>query len=300
MSLFPRMTFVLTEGWARLGREGRRTLVVSGIVGAVLLQVALVLLVVRGLDRAFQTVQGRFELTVFMVPKAQPVDRDRVQKLMVSDIRVAAVRVVTKEQALDEFRQDPEVDRMVRALGENPLSDSLTANLKPGGTESLDDLLSRLKADPAVEEVDSGNGEWAAVAHLGHSARILGALWCLLVLLGAWWAVGGTLSLVSRTQRPEAVLLQRLGAPPWALSGPFIWEGILQGLLGALAAGLGVGFLGVLMNFVGSDGLLLELFKPEPSDWILLAWVLAILGGLLGGLGAWGATTRFARPDGHS
>ncbi len=298
MTPFPRLSFVLTEGWRRLYRERVRAWTVAGIVGAVLLQVALVLMAARGLDRAFQAVQGRFELTVYLNPDADPSSRDRVRQILETDPRVASVKVVTKEEALEEYRRDPDVERMVRALGENPLSDSISASLKPGVAESLDDLLVGLKADPSVEEVDSGSGEWQAVSRLGRSARLLGGLWCVLMLLAAGWTVSSTLRLVSRAHKEEFLLLERLGAPPWALTGPFLWEGVLQGFLGAMAAILGVILLALVFTAAaGPNGLLQSFMNPPWRDW--LGAILAACGGLLGGYGAWAAGRRTLRRDGR-
>jgi cell division transport system permease protein len=290
----------MTEGWRRLRRERVRTWAVAGIIGAVLLQVALVLLAAQGLDRAFRAVQGRFEMAVYLSPSAYPADRDRVRRILETDPSVASVNVVTKEEALEEYRRDPDVARMVRALGENPLGDSMTVALKPGSSESLEGLVGRVKADSSVEEVDSGSGEWRAVSRLGHSTRLLGALWSLLMLLAAIWTVSSTLVLVSRAHREEFLLLERLGAPPWALTGPFLWEGVLQGLLGALTAVLGVALLALAFTTAaGPDGLLQSFLSPPPSDWIRIGMVLAVLGGFLGGVGAWNAGRHLIRRVGE-
>jgi cell division transport system permease protein len=279
-----------------LRRESDRTWAVSGIIGAALLQVALVLLALRGFDRVLEAVQGRFEVTVYLSAAAKPDDRERVRQLLEADARVASVQVVTKEDALAEFRRDPDVDRIVQALGENPLTDSLSATLKAGTGEDLGDLVGRLKADASVDDVDSGSGEWQTVSRLAQSARILGILWGVLVLLAAAWTVSGTLALVSRAHREEFLLLERLGASPWARIGPFIWEGVLQGLLGALASGLGVALLGwVFTMWTGQDGMLQAFFILPAQEAIRLALVLAALGALLGGLGAWSVAHRLNR-----
>lgn len=296
MRQFSKARFVLAEGGRRLRREGERTRAVSAIIGAALLQVALVLLALRGFDRALSAVQGRFELTVYLAASAQPTDRDRVRGLLEGDARVAAVQVLTKDDALTEFRHDPDVDRMVKALGENPLTDSLSASLKPGAGEALGDLVRRLKADPSVEEVDSGSGEWETVSRMARSARVLGILWGTLVLLAAFWTISGTLALVTRAHREEFLLLERLGATTWARVGPFLWEGVLQGLLGAVAACVGVALLVSLFLFwTGSEGILQSFFIFPAAEAARLSVTLALLGALLGGLGAWSVAHRLSR-----
>jgi cell division transport system permease protein len=121
MNFFPRLFFVLKEGFLQLFRTRGLTIAVIVIVAATLLQLSLFLGISRVLDRALLSARQKFEMVLFLSPSADPSDLKRIQDQVSTDPRVASVKVVTKEDALQDFRKDPQIDQMVQALGKIPL-----------------------------------------------------------------------------------------------------------------------------------------------------------------------------------
>lgn len=284
---FFKMAFVLKEGMVSLVRDKALSTAVVGIVAAALIQLAVVVGVTRALDRALVSAKDRFELTVFLSAGVSEADRQRVQDLLTGDARVASVNVLTREEALEEFRKDPDIKRMLEALGENPLTDSLSVVLKPEATGVLDDLVEAVEGDEAVEEVSYGRGEWEAVSRLIRSVRLFGMTIAGLVLLAALLIVSNALALMLGSRRHERMLLSRLGAPGWARGGPFLLEGVLHGLLGAGTAVILLEAARRLLPYAVREATALNaLLRIPASDWFLLYALLAAAGAALGCLGA--------------
>jgi cell division transport system permease protein len=236
-------------------------------------------------------------MAVFLTPAAGPGDLQRLQTRLTSDVRVASVRVIGKDEALKDFRKDPDVDRMVQALGENPLTDSISVVLKKDVSEKIDDLAEDLKKDPAVEEVNYGKGEWEAVSNLSRLASWVGWILGGFVFITALFIVSNALSLALWARREEWVLLSRLGAPAWMRWGPYLWEGLLKGLLGAV---IGILVMEIFKSTLGwflpkSGGM--EIFLNLPGiDWNSLYLTLVLLGSLLGFAGAlWAIQKKWVR-----
>ena len=282
-----KSVFVLKEGILSLVKDRGLSTAVVGIVAAALVQLAVVVGVTRALDRALVSAKDRFELTVFLSVSAGPEDRERVRGLLEEDPRVASVNLFTKEEALEDFRKDPDIKRMLEALGENPLTDSLSVVLKPEATGVLDDLVEAVEKDPGVDEVNYGRGEWEAVDRLIRSVRIFGMSIASLVLIAALLIISNALALMLGSRRHDWKLLSRLGAPGWAKGGPFLLEGILHGLLGAGTAVLLLEALRRLLAYavLGSGTLDAAIHLPA-SDWFLLYGLLFAAGAALGLLGA--------------
>ncbi len=287
MNFISRFFFVLKEGVLQLFRTRGLSMAVIVIVAATLLQISLFLGISRVLDRALGTAREKFEMAVFFTPLADATDRKRVLGILSSDARVASVKIITKEEALDEFRKDPEIDRMLQALGENPLTDSLSVVLRNDATENLDSLVDKLKMDPKVEDVNYGKNEWETVSNLTRVVRWVGFLLGGFVFLTALFIVSNTLSIALWARREDMVLLSRMGAPTWMRWGPYLWEGIFQGLLGSLIV---VAFLvavrrgaAVALQKYGGFDVLLTL---PAAEWWRLFFTLVLLGMILGALGA--------------
>jgi len=288
-----RLGFVLKEGFTQLLRTRGPSTAIVIIVASTLLQLSLFLGITRGLDRALSSAKKKFELALFFAPSADASDRKRVSDLLASDPRVGEVKMVTKEEALQEFRGDPEIDRMIQALGENPLTDSLSVVLKDGEGGSLDDLVERLRREPGVEDVDYGKSAWETVSRLSRLARWVG--WGLggFVFLTALFIVSNTLTIALWARREDYLILARMGAPLWMKWGPYLWEGALQGLVGGV---LTVVFLetvrrGAKVALQQYGGLDLLLGLPD-GDWKGLYWTLLGLGVGLGVLGAFFALQK--------
>ncbi len=296
MNSWQKLVYVLKEGLSQLFRFPGLSTAVVVIVAAALVQVSLFLGISKVLDNALLSARQKFEMAIFLTPGAVPSDLQRLQERLSADPRVASVRVVGKDEALKDFRKDPDVDRMVQALGENPLTDSLSVVLKKDVSEKIDDLVEAMKKDPAVEEVDYGKGEWEAVSNLSRLARWVGWFLGAFVFLTALFIVSNALTLALWARREEWVLLSRLGAPSWMRWGPYLWEGLVKGLLGA---GLGMLVLESLKLALGwflpkSGGM--EMFINLPGmDWGSLYLTLVLLGAMLGFAGSlWAVRKEWA------
>ena len=287
MTLFGRLFYVLKEGFLQLFRTRGLSMAVIVIVAATLLQLSFFLGLSRVLDHALGTAREKFEMAVFLAPSADSSDHKRLQDFLTNDPRVASISLVTKEQAMEEFRKDPEIDRMVQALGENPLTDSFTVVLKKEATENLDDLVEKLKQDPKVEEVDYGKTEWETVSSLTRTVRWVGLVVGGFIFLTSLFIISNTLTLVLWARREDLILMARMGAPAWMRLGPYVWEGILQGFLGAFGVvvflELGRHIAGAALQKYGGLDILLDL---PASDWGGLYLNLLFLGAILGFFGA--------------
>jgi cell division transport system permease protein len=282
-----RFFFVFKEGFLQLFRTRGLSTAVVVIVAATLLQLSLFLGISRILDQALGSAREKFQMAVFLTPASEDSDRKRIQELLLSDSRVASVRLVTKEEAVQDFRKDPEIDRMLQALGENPLTDSFTVILRNDDSEKLEDLVGKLKQDPRIEEVDYGKNEWETVSNLTHVVRWGGLIIGGFIFLTALFIVSNTLTLALWARREDFVLMARMGAPAWMRTGPYLWEGLFQGLLGALIV---VAFFeairhwaGIVLQKYGGFDFLINLAVTE---WESLYLTLIFLGMILGFLGA--------------
>jgi cell division transport system permease protein len=282
-----RFFFVLKEGFLQLFRTRGLSTAVVVIVAATLLQLSVFLGISRTLDRALGSAREKFQMAVFLTPASDDSDRKRIQTLLLSDSRVASVRLVTKEEAVQDFRQDPEIDRMLQALGENPLTDSFTVILRNDDSEKLEDLVAKLKQDSRIEEVDYGKNEWETVSNLTRVARWGGLILGGFIFLTALFIVSNTLTLALWARREDFILMARMGAPTWMRTGPYLWEGLFQGFLGALIV---VAFFEAVRHWAGMAlqkyGGFDVLVNLAVTEWESLYLTLVLLGMILGFLGA--------------
>jgi cell division transport system permease protein len=293
MNFIFRLGYVIKEGILQVIRAKGLSAAVIVIVAATLFQLSLFLGVSRVLDHLFASANQKFEMAVFLSASTTQADRTRLQDFLSHDPRVDSARLVTKEDALADFRKDPTIDQMVKVLGENPLTDSFTVVLKDGAVAQADNLAADLKKDSSVDDVSYGKGEWETISNLIRVIRWAGLLMAGLVFLTALFIVANTLTLALWARREDILSMARLGAPGWMRWGPYLCEGIFQGFLGSIIVTVVLEIIrraaGEALQKYGGFDILSAL---PAQEWISLYLHLMVIGVIIGALGAFWALQK--------
>ncbi|MEO6008556.1 MAG: FtsX-like permease family protein, partial [Vicinamibacteraceae bacterium] len=131
----------------------------------------------------------------------------------------------------------PELAALVGALDENPLPSAFDVRLRDGVTDvGTRGLVQALQSTGVVEDV---RYDRRIFDRLSDGLRILrqgGFILAAVIVLAAIVTITSVLRLAYLTRRDETTVLFLLGMPPSAIRGPFVVEGMLQTLAGALVA----------------------------------------------------------------
>lgn len=221
-----------------LGRALRRpwaTLLTIGVMAVALALPLGLWVVLDNIARFGGELQQSREITVFMKPA---LGLERAQALA-TDLRgrgdVAAVKVKTPDEGLQELRERGGLGDAIDALGDNPLPSVLVVT--PRGDETA--LAESLSALPEADQVQR-DAQWRKRLDgwLRFGGRVVWVLG-LLLGLGALLVVGNTVRLDIQSRREEIGVLQLLGARDGFIRRPFLYLGAWYGLAaGALALGL--------------------------------------------------------------
>jgi cell division transport system permease protein len=217
---------------------------------------------------------------------------------------VASVQLVTATEALKDFRDRTGFGAALDALEGNPLPHMLA--IKPVATSSdpaaVEQRRRFVAAWPEVELVQL-DSEWVTRFN-----AILGVLRAVLLvsaaLLGAAViaVVGNTIRLEIQNRRAEIEVTKLVGGTNAFVRRPFLYTGVLYGVLAALLAWCIV--LAALFALRGPAESLARAygssFRLNAVGALQLGW-LVLAGLVLGWLGAWLATARhLARIEPHS
>jgi cell division transport system permease protein len=123
-------------------------------------------------------------------------------------------------------------------LLENPLPDAFEIQLKPSaeGWEHIEAIAARIRSFAEIEDVEYGR-QWVHAVF-----RTVGMAMMGLFFVAAVAIVANTTRLVIHSRQEEVEIMRLIGASESFIKAPFYIEGLLQGLVGAVA-GLGVLFV---------------------------------------------------------
>lgn len=204
---------------------------------------------------------------------------------------------ISKDRALSDLKDTlgPQ-GRFLEGLNENPLPASFEVVFKNLGWGSLNPKMIKedLEKLQGVDEVQYSE-QWLErfegfVYLLRLVGLIIGGLLCIAVL----FIITNTIRLTIYSRRDEIEIYKLVGATDWFVKTPFLIEGAIQGIVGALAA-LGILFLMyslLSLKTVHIFGLPLMqvVFLPERHTLFILS-----LGLVLGLMGSFIAIGRFFR-----
>jgi cell division transport system permease protein len=239
-----------------------------------------------------------YDLSVYLDKKAGTGRVQSLAKQLRQRGDVAAVRVITAEQALAEFRSDSGFGSALDALGENPLPDTLVVTptltaSTPRGTESLKTAIAGL-ADVQTVQIDT---DWVKRLHalldlLRRIVLITGGLLGLGIVL----IVSNTIRLDILNRRAEIEVMKLVGASDGFARRPFLYTGIWYGLGGGLLALMLVAVAStVLARPVAQLAFLYgSAFSLQGLKMVAALAVLGLSVGL-SWLGSWLAATRHIR-----
>jgi cell division transport system permease protein len=301
-----RFSFFLSEAF---GSMRRNWVMAMAAVITVFISTAILgaVLVTRdNLNQGATSLKNRVMIEVFIKDDATPAQTQSLERKIQGMNEVKSYKYISKEEALRRFRERFG-ERIVANLPINPLPASYEIQVKDA--DRVDSVARAFFDDPTV---DNDPGTHNGVKYAKETVRkMLGTI--SLIEKGMWVTTGifaaAAVLLISTTvrlsifaRRREVEIMRLVGATNWFIRWPFVLEGFITGLVGAVlaAAFVWVGNWGIAGWIESSqiDFLSLRVFRMwwQGGAWPLgLMPSLAILGAFLGAVGSLVALRRYLK-----
>ena len=250
-------------------------------------------------------VEDQVTIQAYISDEASDADVEDYQDKLEKMDNVKSVEFVSKEDALKEYSSSisSNADATLSALdGQNPLPRSFriemedpsqvesmaeTIKADPGFRKIVDDANSEIddKDADVAENVRYGQEEVSRLFQLTNYIRVAAVVLVALLTFVAFIFINNTIRLSITARRREIAIMRLVGASNGFIRGPFITEGILQALLGAL---LSIGVLELFRNLVipkvsagiswMSIGIPMEIYYATYGSLVLLGVIIGLFG----------------------
>jgi cell division transport system permease protein len=218
------------------------------------------------------------------------------QQQLSSDPRVTSVQFITKDQALTQFKADPNNVVLAQQIDGNPLDAKLQVRVAKLDDVAAIDTIARRWAgvdptDPTNYQGDFVNrmlqlSEWLGLAGIG----LLAILVVVSIVI-----VMNTIRTAVYHRRKEIEVMKLVGATEWFVRGPFVIEGVMTGLIAAaIALALLVIAYQPAVERFRADVAFIPL-SYDPAFVASLAQDLLLGGALLGALGSYIGVRRYVK-----
>ncbi len=282
-------------------------------VALCLMVVGLIIIVLFVGGELIKNIESKVEIEVFLegpemttassaVTKTELVDQ--VQLTIKSWSEVKTVQYLSKEDALEEFREtfkdSPDV---LNQITDNPLPASYRISLND--PRDVDKVAQRLEELPNIQGLvgdpetnikygqDTVEKLFALTRWISYAAAGFASLLIFVSLV----LITNTIRLAIFARRKEIAIMRLVGASSWFVRWPFLLEGMIEGLIGA---GIAVMILTVVWrtffaNLASGKVLAFMAFPFDEVAFAQLAMMLLLSGAMIGALGSVIALRRFLR-----
>ncbi|PZN34271.1 MAG: cell division protein FtsX [Proteobacteria bacterium] len=288
----------LVGSLGRLSEHALATLLTTLVIGIALALPACLYVLVANAQVATGTWQRAVDLTVYLERSATADAARSLAERVRARRDVAAVELITKEEALKEFRSDSGFGASLDALADNPLPHTLV--VRPGAdyasAEHLEGLAADLRALEGVEVVQLDTLWVSRLEAILETVRRGALIAAALLAIGVLVIVGNTIRLDIQNRRQEIEVTKLVGGSDGFVRRPFLYSGVWYGLGGGLVAWLVT--TGVVAALAGPVSRLAGLYESAfRIQGLRFDTGLALLGAgiALGWLGSFIAATRHLR-----
>lgn len=220
---------------------------------------------------------------------------DQVRSSVEGYPEVSEVSYVSKEEAVERFKETLQ-DRpdLVSDLGTGFLPASLQIQLEDPA--SADEVARKLENEGAmVEDIDYPQ---RTVERLSEVTDYV--VWGLrgataLFLVSSVLLISNTIRISIFARRNEIEVMKLVGASDSFVRTPFIFEGLAQGVVGAILAGVAVAWLNSLFVEWAANELPFVPISGDSVNVLLVVLILLVVGAVIGIVGSFFSVRRFLK-----
>ena len=224
---------------ARMHNNKLSTFMISLVIAVAMSVPGLFYMGVDHLSKLSNHMQDETEISLFLKLDANPNVASEIDAALAKNTAIKQYHLVTKDQAWKELKAKAEsnkIDNEVSQLTKNPLPDAFFIQAKSADPATLEALKNELRGIPGVDQAVL-NSEWAkrlsTILALGTKIILfIAALLAVALLI----IIGNTVRMQILTQKDEIIVSKLIGATTGFIRTPFLYAGMVYGLLGGLLA----------------------------------------------------------------
>jgi cell division transport system permease protein len=233
-------------------------------------------------------VKEQLQVKVFFVEDVTPKQVNAVGAFLRTDDRIKDYQFVSRTEALQRMKK--RYPELTANLPTNPLPDSY--EITPKRAEEVKQLSTAIRGQKfaGVERVKDGQQTSKRILQVARVIEVVFLVAVVVLLAASVLLIANTIRLSIFSRRREIEVMKLVGATNWFVRGPFMVEGLVCGLVGALAA--------VVLLLIGKEVALPSILGHiDSSDdvkalgFTVTALILLAVGLVVGALGS-GLTLR--------
>jgi len=227
--------------FSSLGRLLVKPFTTALTIGVLAISIALAAcfyLLVANLEQLTGTIETSNQISLFLKDTVSEAEARKLVQTISKNVEVAEIKLISKDEALAEFKANSGLDTALDALEGNPLPIVLEVLPVPAqtNTAALQKLQQNLQQYPEVDEAQLDMQWLERMQSIIKLAEQATQSISILLGFGVLFITGNTIRLELHNRREEVVIAKLVGATNRFIQRPFLYGGFWIGFLSGVAA----------------------------------------------------------------
>jgi cell division transport system permease protein len=290
-----KLDYVTRETLINIRRNLLLTTASMVTVAVSLSMVGVAFLLRYGVDNATARWKNGIEFEVFMKLDATPEQKARIDRELSQSPDVKRVRFVGREEQYrlfqDFFHDQPSYLENVR---KDDMPESYRVAPRVSDAAVIRAMADRIDKEPGVKQVEFAGEQVARALRTSNGMQVAMFVIALVLFLASSLLIFNTIRMAIFARRREIEVMKLVGATNWFIRVPFMVEGLIQGVVGAVGA-FGVLFFlrGPLTHWIKDTFEQFAGFIVHGSEVSQVGIIVVLVGSAIGAASAGVAVTRF-------
>ncbi len=226
---------IVKQGFQGMWRNRGMGLASVGSITAVLIILGIVLIMILSINNVVVETKNKFdEIQIFLEDDITDEQLDYIEEQAKENEGVLSVIYQSKEQALEIMKEDwgGENAYLLEGFETNPLPDSFIVKLK--GIEYADSVVNKVQELEGIDEVKYYKDIIEKLVLMANYVRGGGLIITAILIVVSIFIISNTIKITVTARQREINIMKYVGATNGYIRGPFIIEGVLFGLIGAV------------------------------------------------------------------
>lgn len=286
---------ILKTTWRNIRRSPYQAFAAILIMMLTFLAASFFTFLLVGSSKVISYFESKPTLTSFFRNDAKQKDIKSLEKNLKATGKVAAVKFVSKQEALKIYRQQNKNDPLLLDL---VTEDILPASLEISAIkiEDLSSIHSILKSSPTVSEVIYQKEVVSTLTSWTNAMRRIGIGLIIVLGLVSVFIIVTIIGIKISQKREDIEIMRLIGASSWYIRWPFIIEGVFYGIVGTiLGFGIAVGVIWYATPFLSSFLKGIPIFPVSPIFLLELLGIELAIAIVLGAFSSFLAVLRYLK-----
>lgn len=280
--------YYIVDALKSLKRNSTVSLASVATVAATLFILGVFLLIVFNVNAGVQELGSKLQVKIYLKDDLTIGDKSAIEKVLNNVQGVSEIKYEDKSDALEKVKKQFGEDSKSLVQGfekKNPFPNAYVVSVK--SPEIVNTVVKAAEGLKGIEKIKDVREIVDKIIKITNTLKIIGLALFVILISVSLFLIGNTIKLTLYSRKKEIGIMKFVGATDWFIRWPFIIEGMLLGISGAIISTgvLYYAYRMVFLKYTANALLGVNLINPQ----LILSTTLwqFMLGGLLiGALGS--------------